>query len=428
MTINFTPGSQQWLGIAKETTYGVPVAAPTIWIPVSNPKYNPNVTVLTDNNLRGMMGGNFQATQGMTYTDLSYQTMIYKDSVFPHLLAMLGVADTVTTLAATTLTKGTTATTGGTLPAGNTYWKVTADIVGGEGIGSNEVTALLTGATSTQVLSWTAVTGATGYNVYRGTAAGVENVQVANLGNVTTYTDTGLTVGAGAPPTTAGNVHKTALLNTGNGQPPSYTGWLLEGDKCEQIPGMVAVDLKFTFVVNQNSTVDVSWAGMPATAVTPPTNTPSTVAPFPPYTTLISIGGSVVGSRSGATIDMKRSTVPIPVLNGTSAPLAIFGGPVTVTGTIDAVFQGSTDPDLINLLTNAQPALVITSSPQNDPAHPITLRCSQIAYTTAAPAGSNTSWMTIASAFNALMNPTDALDGMLSPVQGMLCTTSSTPF
>jgi hypothetical protein len=428
MTINFTPGSQQWLGIAKETTYGVAAAAPTVWIPVSSPKYNPNVSVLTDQFLRGMMATDYQATQGMSFSELSYQTMIYKDSVFQHLVAILGMADTVVSLAATTLTKGTTATTGGTLPAGNTYWKVTPTAPGGEGIGSNEVTALLTGATSTQVLSWTAVTGATGYNVYRGVAAGAENVLVASLGNVLTYTDIGTTLSAGAPPATAANIHKTALLNTSNGQPQSWTGWLLEGDKCEQIPGMVAVDVKFTFVTGANSTVDVSWAGMPGTLVTPPTNTPSAVAPFAPYTTLVNIGGSVVGSRSGATIDLKRATVPMDALNGTAAPVAIFGGPLSVSGTIDAIFQGSTDPDLVNLLTNAQPSLTITSSPQNDSAHPITLRCSQIAYTSAAPVGSNTSWMTISSAFTALANATDALDGMLSPVQGMLCTTSATPF
>lgn len=428
MTISFTPGAQQWLGIAKETTYGVPAAAPTVWIPLSSPKWNPNVTVLTDANIRGDMGTIYQATQGMGYSELSYQTMLYKDSVFQHLLAMLGVADTVVSLTATTLTKGTTATTGGTLPAGATYWVVTATTGGGESVASNEITATLTGATSTQILSWTAVTGATGYNVYRGTAAGAENVLVASVTSGLTYTDIGAVGTVGAPPTTAAYVHQTSLLNSGSGQPQGWTGWLNEGDKCERVPGMVMVDLKFTFAANANSTMDVQWAGMPSTAVTSPTNTPSTVPPMPPYMTNILVGSSPVGNRTGCTIDIKRSTVPIPVLNGTQSPLAIFAGPVDVTGTLDAVFQGTVDNDLVNLLTNAQPALTVLAAPQNDSAHSLSLHCNQIYYLTAPPAGSNTSWMTISSTWGSVNNYVDALDGRTSPIRASLSTTTATPF
>lgn len=429
MTISFTPGAQQWLGIGKETTYGIPAAAPTVWIPLSSPKWNPNVTVLTDANIRGFMGTTYQATQGMGFSELSYQTMIYKDSVFQHALAMLGVPDVVVTLAPTTLTKGTTATTGGTLPAGATYWVVTALAGGGESGPSNEITATLTGATSTQILTWTTVTGATSYNVYRGTAAGAENVLVANVTSGLTYTDTGTQVGTQTPPAAGSTyVHQTSLLNGGNGQPQGWTGWLYEGGQCERIPGMVVVDLKFAFVVNQNSTLDVQWAGMPSAPVAPPTNTPSLVPPMPPYTSNILIGNTPIGNRTGCTIDLKRSTVPIPVLNGTQSPLAIFAGPLDVTGTIDAVFQGTTDNDLVNLLTNAQPSLTVMASPQNDTGHSLSLHCNQIYYLTAPPAGSNTSWMTISSTWGAVMNSVDDLDGFMSPIRASLATTTATAF
>lgn len=427
MTISLTPGAQQWLGIAKETTYGVPAAAPTAWIPIGSPKWDPTVTVLKDDLLRGYMGTTYQATQGMVHSALSYQTMIYKDTVFPHLLGMLGVADNVVSLTAPTLTKGTTATTGGTLPAGATYWTVTAVAIGGESIASNEITATLTGATSTQILTWTTVTAAASYNVYRGVTAGAENVLVANVTGLT-YTDTGASVGTGTAPTAVAYLHQTSLLNTTGGQPPSFTGWLNEGDKCERIPGMVMADLKFTFVVNQNSTMDVQWVGMPGSAVTSPTNTPSTLPPFPPYTGNILIGATPISNRTGCTLDLKRSTVPVPVLNGTQNPASIFAGPLDVSGTIDAVFQGTTDNDLQNLLTNAQPSLTLSASPQNDSAHGLTLHCNQIFYLTAPPAGSTTGWMTIASTFGAVMNAVDDLDGNMSPVRAILATTTATPF
>lgn len=51
----------------------------------------------------------------------------------------------------------------------------------------------------TVTVNWNAVAGATGYRVYRGTAAGAENVYYA-VGAVTTFTDVGGTSTAGSPP------------------------------------------------------------------------------------------------------------------------------------------------------------------------------------------------------------------------------------
>lgn len=427
------PGSQQWLGLKKETTYGVAMATPDMWIPVDTPKWEPKVTPLTDNALRGMMGTVYGQTQGMRYDELSYKTMIYADSIFPHLLSILGGADTVTALTASTLSLGTTSTSGGTLAAGTYYWKVSATSSGGTGIGSNEVTATTTGATSSQVLNWTAVTGATGYNVYRGTAAGAENILVASVGAVTTYTDTGLAGTAGAPPAAASYVHAVSLNNaattTLNGQPPSYTGFLYQLDgKVVQIPGMVIGSLKVTIKANTLPTVDVTWMGLPGVFITAPTNTPSTLPPMPPFTASITVGGVTATQYSDCSFDIQRSTEAVPVLNGTQSPLAIFAGPVTVSGSMLAIYQGSADADLTNLLTNAQPTLSVSMYQQGDPTHPLTFQCSKIAYDAAAPAGSNTSYATISSGYKAVMNATDALDGKLSPIQAKIINATATQF
>ena len=99
----------------------------------------------------------------------------------------------------------TTSTTGGTLAAGTYYYKVTATgnaIVGGAGetTGSVEKSVTTTGTTSSVSLSWPAVTNATGYKVYRGTAAGGENVYYTTTTN--SFTDTGASAtGGGAVPT-----------------------------------------------------------------------------------------------------------------------------------------------------------------------------------------------------------------------------------
>lgn len=103
-------------------------------------------------------------------------------------------------IAAPVITKGA-AQAGGTFPVGTYFWKVTAINAHGETIGSNEVTATLT-LNQEQILNWTAITGATGYNIYRGVAAGAETVLVASVGAVATYTDTGINGTAGSVPTT----------------------------------------------------------------------------------------------------------------------------------------------------------------------------------------------------------------------------------
>lgn len=64
-----------------------------------------------------------------------------------------------------------TGTSGGVLAAATYYYKVTALNAYGETIGSTEANATTTGSTSSITLSWTAVPGATGYRVYRGTSS-----------------------------------------------------------------------------------------------------------------------------------------------------------------------------------------------------------------------------------------------------------------
>jgi hypothetical protein len=111
----------------------------------------------------------------------------------------LYVNGTVTALPAPVVNAPTTSTTGGTLAAGTYYYKVTALGAVGETIGSSEVSVVTTGTTSSNTLTWAAISGATGYRVYRGTAAGAESVYLA-AGNATTFTDTGAAGTAGTVP------------------------------------------------------------------------------------------------------------------------------------------------------------------------------------------------------------------------------------
>ena len=91
-----------------------------------------------------------------------------------------------------------TSTTGGTLAAATYYYKVTTlDAIGGETVASPEASITTTGATSTVTLTWTAIQGASSYRIYRGTAAGAENVYYTNT--AASFTDTGAANTGGSP-------------------------------------------------------------------------------------------------------------------------------------------------------------------------------------------------------------------------------------
>lgn len=220
--------------------------------------------------------------------------------------------------------------------------------------------------------------------------------------------------------------HKVSVLNTA--ALPTYTGFLAMGDgKVMQIPGMVLGDLKVTVKANELPTLDVSWTGLSAAIITAPVNTPDTTAPMPPYTANISVGGVSAGKYTDISLDFKRSVAPVMTLNGTANPSSIYSGVLSVSGSMNAVFQGTADSDLTNYLSNGQPALLVSINPQGDAVHKLTIQASQIAYDSSDVQPSGTSYMTVANNFKALMNPTDATDGKQSPVQVSLINSAVTP-
>jgi hypothetical protein len=97
-----------------------------------------------------------------------------------------------------------TATTGGTITAGTYRYVVTAINASGETTASNEQTITTTGATSTVTVTWVAVTGATGYKLYKTAAGGGTGTELLykTVGLVTTDVDTTPGTPTGAFPST----------------------------------------------------------------------------------------------------------------------------------------------------------------------------------------------------------------------------------
>ena len=85
----------------------------------------------------------------------------------------------------------TASATGGALATGTYYYVVTAVSATGETIASNEQSIPVTGPTGQVTINWGVVAGATSYRIYRGTAAGGENILAGAVNGATTFTDKG---------------------------------------------------------------------------------------------------------------------------------------------------------------------------------------------------------------------------------------------
>lgn len=166
--------------------------------------------------------------------------------------------------AAPTLAAPTTATTGGTLAAATYYYVVTATGATGETVKSNEVSQATTGTTSTVSLSWNYQPGASGYKVYRGTAAGSEAYLTTVGAGVTSFTDTGAATSAGSPPASSNATVGTYFC-------------LLQTD----ISGTDTMATMTEDTTAGGGRVAVTWT---APAGSPPTSSPSADVQFGPYT------------------------------------------------------------------------------------------------------------------------------------------------
>lgn len=140
--------------------------------------------------------------------------------MIPNENSWIGFAPSVTVakLTAPVTSAGATATTGGTIPRNTTwYYKVTAINANGETTAGTEQSQA-TGATTdtnTITVNWATVTGATGFKIYRGVAAGQENLLIGTVGLVVTFVDTGGGIGSTiSPSTTAVSAAVPPLVNS----------------------------------------------------------------------------------------------------------------------------------------------------------------------------------------------------------------------
>ena len=160
------------------------------------------------------MGGQLLTTTPLTVEDTDAFTASGRVYVGPYAINYTGKTAKINPpAAAPTLTP---LPTGGTFAVGTYYYRISALNAVGETVTGPEASVAV-GANGRVTVTWAAVTGATGYRIYRGSAAGqLTNLQTYLPGNVVTYTDTG----TNSPNPTGGSGSAAPL----NGDTASFTG------------------------------------------------------------------------------------------------------------------------------------------------------------------------------------------------------------
>jgi hypothetical protein len=300
----------------------------------------------------------------------------------------VGIDVTATNLSAPTgLYVSTTGSAAGdSLGTATYYYKVTAiDSNGGETTPSAETShTFASGTTNYVTLGWNPVAGASGYRVYRGTAAGAESVYYTTLGsiNVATvyFTDTGSSNTVTATPPTVNTSYYSSNTSTtnnnlqlvvgGNGTPTgqvyisgtvpsSAVGNLYTGSGSR--PQDVVVQGKYAYIVDTGtSTLQIADVSNPANPVSLSTITtqsnPIALSVVGQYVYVVNAGAS-----SLQIFDVSNPSSPELVstaTTGVSSPYYIY-----VQGSYAYVLNnGSSTIETYNISDPANPVAVSSVS------------------------------------------------------------------
>ncbi|RJQ68079.1 hypothetical protein D5S17_32775 [Pseudonocardiaceae bacterium YIM PH 21723] len=313
------------VGIAKETVAGTPVA-PTFYIPVhSSPKPVDKQVYLEDKGWRGSFGEDYDFIPGPYHTEYDLDGDVFYDAIGWPLAGVLG--DVTTT--------GTTTTPTGTLSASSIIGATT--VSSSVSIPNGTVIQIDVGNLAEIVTTSGAPTG-----------AGPFTIPVPAL---TKAHASGVAITAITSPYT----HNISLLNSGTGQPPSYTITDYNDVSTRQYPGMLFTECSMKFNADGLLTYGAKAVGYPSVVSSKPTPSYSAERPISGLTGTVQIGGSPTTIMISGECTIKRSEAIIQSIDGTVAPRNIWGGMVSVDGKMTLVMED--EVQLLNYLNNSQPSL-----------------------------------------------------------------------
>lgn len=409
-----------FVGVAKETTPGTAVS-PTDYITITgDPKGTDTYKKLDDKSFRGSAVATYAKIPAMRTGELSLDGNVNPATIGYFLGSLLPDV----TSAATATPSGLAAAasgTGSSFGAGAQYWVITAVYGTGESMKSNEVTLTLTAGQNVN-LTWTAVPGASAYNIYRGTAAGAENKLVGTAGTAS-FTDTGAAGTSATPPATStapATSHAFSCKNSGDSQPTSFTFTDFDGDQARAFAGSKVSDLSLKWSADGLLTFTSKVSSWASTTITTPTPSYSTVLPIAAFTGALYINGSKSVVMESGSLDIKRKVEYLQTVQNTQDPYALFSGAVAVTGKLTTVLLAS-DPILAKIgnssAAGSLDAYQLSFSQGNTT---LVLQLSNVVYTKVAPVRGK-DYVQLDVEFEGVGNTTDVgASGGYSPIKAFV--------
>ena len=154
--------------------------------------------------------------------------------------------------------------------------------------------------------------------------------------------------GTGAPYT-----HTFGLLNTGTGQPPSYTLNYFDALDINQLTQAQIDSLVVKFDSGGLLTASLAYVCNAGTIITTTTNTPTAVESVASWNCVVKLAGSTITRLVDGELDFKRGAKPIPAITGTQAYYQNFAGPLSTKGSKMTVIMES-DAELNYYLQNTK--------------------------------------------------------------------------
>lgn len=226
-------------------------------------------------------------------------------------------------------------------------------------------------------------------------------------------------------------VHTISLLNSGQGQPPSWTytdrQGLTASVGARAYPGVCLSELTLTGNAEQLLTYEAKASGWPSAAAgAGPTNVPTTTTVTPAWRSTVSWGGTAVPTIMEWSLTLSRELQIINAADGTQAPFTIARGRLTAAGSLNIVASDqaplSAEVPLTNLVAGTEAVLVIqvASSYAGTSGHSIVFTMSK-AQMVKAPIQRGATTLGWNIDFKALANSTDVgASGGLAPVKAVL--------
>lgn len=219
------------------------------------------------------------------------------------------------------------------------------------------------------------------------------------------------TSGVAAPYT-----HVIGVLNSGDGQPTSYTvdDQYVAGNR--QYAGCKFSDVGFKFTSEGLLTYDAKAVGYASAVATAPTASFTSSSPLANWVGTVTIGGVASLAVFDGELSIKRPVSAIHTVQNSQAPYKVFAGPVEVSGKLHFVMES--DAELVRYLTNSQPSLSFDFAQGSGVE--VKFAMSKVAYTNAAIARDK-DYIGLECDFTAIANSTDVgTSAGFSPIKATL--------